>query len=228
LTAVNAIDLCVAAGESIALLGPNGAGKTTLMQLIAGVLSPDSGRVVLPGLGDPRRAAVRRALGFAPQSLAVYPQLSARENLLFFARLYGVQPAVLEQRVAASLEIADLASRADDRAATFSGGMLRRLNLACAIVHEPRLLLLDEPTVGVDPHSRDHLLEAVAQLRKRGMALIYSTHLMEEGDRLCDRVAVLERGRVLVSGECRALCQQHGVCGLGALFMQLTGKELRD
>ena len=234
LTAVDAIDLHVSAGESLALLGPNGAGKSTLMQLIAGVLQPDTGRVVLlgdkrgNGDGDPRRAAVRRALGFAPQALAVYPQLTARENVLFFARLYGVRAAVLEQRVKASLEIADLSSRAGDRAATFSGGMLRRLNLACAIVHEPKLLLLDEPTVGVDPHSRDHLLDAIAQLRQRGMALIYSTHLMEEGDRLCDRVAVLERGRVLVSGECRTLCQEYGVSGLAALFMHLTGKELRD
>ena len=227
-TAVSEIELDVAAGETLALLGPNGAGKTTLMELMAGVLRPDAGQVALAGLGAPSKASVRRAIGFAPQELAVYPQLSARENLRFFARLYGVPRAELDERVQLGLELADLSSRAQQRAGTFSGGMQRRLNLACAVVHRPRLLLLDEPTVGVDPHSRNHLLESVAALRGSGVALIYSTHLMEEADRLCDRVAVMDRGHLLALGASDALCREHACAGLGELFLQLTGEELRD
>ncbi|MET0388365.1 MAG: ABC transporter ATP-binding protein [Polyangiales bacterium] len=227
-TALDAVELSVASGETLALLGPNGAGKTTLMQLMAGVARPDRGQVSLAGFGDPTRAAARRALGFAPQALAIYPQLSARENLLFFARLFGVSRADVDARVQHGLELADLVSRADQRAGEFSGGMQRRLNLACAVVHRPQLLLLDEPTVGVDPHSRNHLLDAVAALRCGGMAMVYSTHLMDEADRLCDRVAVMDRGKLLALGECRVLCEQHGCTGLGELFLQLTGKELRD
>ena len=227
-SALAGVDFTVAVGETLALLGPNGAGKTTLMQLMAGVIKPDHGRVTLAELGEPSNANVRRALGYAPQALAVYPQLSARENLLFFAKLYGVRKSDVEARVRYGLELADLASRAEQRAGTFSGGMQRRLNLACAVVHEPKLLLLDEPTVGVDPHSRNHLLECVAALRHSGVSLVYSTHLMEEADRLCDRVAVMDRGRLLALGECQAVCRAHGCAGLGELFLQLTGYELRD
>ena len=226
--AVSAIQLDVAAGETLALLGPNGAGKTTLMELMAGVLRPDAGNVWLEGLGEPSQPAVRRAIGFAHQELAVYRQLSARENLRFFARLYAVPRAELNARVQYGLELADLVGRAEQRAGTFSGGMQRRLNLACAVVHRPRLLLLDEPTVGVDPHSRNHLLESVAMLRGSGVALIYSTHLMEEADRLCDRVAVMDRGQLLALGARDALCREHACAGLGELFLQLTGEELRD
>lgn len=222
------VSLGVALGETLALLGPNGAGKTTLMQLLAGVSRPDEGRVSLVGLGEPTQPSVRRALGFAPQALAVYPQLTARENLVFFARLHGVARADLAERVRFGLELSDLASRADHRAGTFSGGMQRRLNLACAVVHKPRLLLLDEPTVGVDPHSRNHLLESVAALRGIGMAMVYSTHLMDEADRLCDRVAIMDRGKLLALGEARALCAAHGCECVGDLFLRLTGKELRD
>lgn len=226
--AVSGITLEVAPGETLALLGPNGAGKTTLMQLMAGVQSPDEGSIQLEGLGAPTRTAARRAIGFAPQTLAIYPQLTARENLRFFAELYGVPRAALDQRVQAGLALGDLESRADLRAGTFSGGMQRRLNLACAVVHGPRLLLLDEPTVGVDPHSRNHLLDAVAALRGTGVALVYSTHLMEEADRLCDRVAVMDHGRLLALGGRSALCAEHACAGLGELFLKLTGEELRD
>jgi len=227
-TALAGVDLELDARESLALLGPNGAGKTTLMQLLAGVIQPDSGTIAWVGLGEPASPQVRRELGFAPQALALYPQLTARENLQFFARLHGVPRARLEERVQYGLALADLENRADRRAGTFSGGMQRRLNLACAVVHAPRCLLLDEPTVGVDPHSRNHLLDAVAQLRDSGVALIYSTHLMDEADKLCERVAVIDRGRLLVVGEREALCREHACAGLGELFLQLTGAELRD
>jgi ABC-2 type transport system ATP-binding protein len=226
--ALSEVELEVAKAETLALLGPNGAGKTTLMRLMAGVERPDAGSVNLEGLGDPAHADVRKVIGFAPQALAVYPQLSARENLRFFAELYGVARAQLDARIAYGLELADLKARADQRAGHFSAGMQRRLNLACAVVHRPQLLLLDEPTVGVDPHSRNHLLDSVAALRETGVALIYSTHLMEEAERLCDRVAIMDHGRVLAVGTRDALCAQHGVSGLSALFLELTGGELRD
>jgi ABC-2 type transport system ATP-binding protein len=142
--------------------------------------------------------------------------------------LYGVPSAQMDERVSQGLALADLESRADGRAGTFSGGMQRRLNLACATVHQPQLLLLDEPTVGVDPHSRNHLLDSVAALRDTGVALIYSTHLMEEADRLCDRVAIIDHGRVLAIGACTELCAQHACDGLSELFLKLTGHELRD
>jgi ABC-2 type transport system ATP-binding protein len=222
------LELSIARGETLALLGPNGAGKTTLMQLLAGVTKPDTGSIRIEGLGNPIEPRVRRVLGFAPQALAIYPQLTARENLRFFARLYSVPRAELDARIDAGLELADLRSRADMRAGTFSGGMERRLNLACAVVHRPQLLLLDEPTVGVDPQSRNHLLDAIAKLRSEGLTLVYSTHLMEEADRLCDRVAVMDRGRLLALGGSLALCEQHGCSGLSELFLRLTGTELRD
>lgn len=226
--ALSQVEIDVAKAETLALLGPNGAGKTTLMRLLSGVERPDAGSVVLEGLGDPAQADVRKVIGFAPQALAVYPQLSARENLRFFAELYGVPRAQLDARIDFGLELADLQTRADQRAGNYSAGMQRRLNLACAVVHQPQLLLLDEPTVGVDPHTRNHLLDSVAALRETGVALIYSTHLMEEAERLCDRVAIMDHGRVLAAGTRDALCSQHGVSGLSALFLRLTGGELRD
>ena len=226
--ALSGVDLTVARAETLALLGPNGAGKTTLMRLLSGIERPDAGKVSLEGLGDPAQPAIRRAIGFAPQALAVYPQLSARENLRFFAKLYSVPRAELDARVEYGLQVADLQGRADDRAGSFSAGMQRRLNLACAVVHRPQLLLLDEPTVGVDPHTRNHLLDSVAALRETGVALIYSTHLMEEADRLCDRIAIIDHGRLLTVGTREALCSQHGCADLPTLFLALTGSQLRD
>jgi ABC-2 type transport system ATP-binding protein len=226
--ALSEVEIALAKAETLALLGPNGAGKTTLMRLMSGVERPDAGSITLEGLGDPAQAEVRKVIGFAPQALAVYPQLSARENLRFFAELYGVPRAQLDARIDYGLKLADLHTRADQRVSHFSAGMQRRLNLACAVVHQPQLLLLDEPTVGVDPHTRNHLLECVAALRETGVALIYSTHLMEEAERLCDRVAIMDHGRVLAAGTRDALCSQHHVSGLSALFLRLTGGELRD
>jgi ABC-2 type transport system ATP-binding protein len=196
-TALDELTLDVFEGETLGLLGPNGAGKTTLMHLLAGLLRPDSGSVRIAGLGDPQSRRVRAAIGLAPQELAVYPQLSAEENLRFFGRLYGLRGAELQAGAERALRLADLTARASDRASTFSGGMKRRLNLACALVHRPTLLLLDEPTAGIDPHSRNRLFEAVERLRSEGLTLVYSTHLMEEPERLCDRVAIIDHGRLV-------------------------------
>ena len=215
-------------GEVLGLLGPNGAGKTTLMHLLAGVLRPDAGTIRMDGLDDPSQPRVRRAIGLAPQALAVYPQLTAEENLRFFGRLYGVRRAALATAVADGLALADLAGRAAQRSGTFSGGMNRRLNLACALVHQPSLLLLDEPTAGVDPQSRHHLFEAIRRLHARGITVVYSTHLMEEAEQLCERVAIVDHGRLLAIGATADVLAHHAAPDLQSLFLRLTGTGMRD
>jgi ABC-2 type transport system ATP-binding protein len=208
--AVDGIDFAVAPGEAFGLLGPNGAGKTTTMRLLAGLLAPDRGAIDIDGAGDPRGTAARRRLGLAPQALALYADLTAAENLTFFGRLYGLAAARLAERVAALLDFVGLAERAGARVATFSGGMARRLNLACALVHEPRVLLLDEPMVGVDIHSRNRLVENIRALTGAGCTVLYTTHYMEEAESLCDRVAVLDHGRILACDRVEALVAAHG------------------
>ena len=226
--ALDELTLDVFEGETLGLLGPNGAGKTTLMHLLAGLLRPDTGIVRIAGLGDPQSRRVRAAIGLAPQELAVYPQLSAEENLRFFGRLYGLRGAELQAGVEKALRLADLTARAGNRAGTFSGGMKRRLNLACALVHRPTLLLLDEPTAGIDPHSRNRLFEVIERLKSEGLTLVYSTHLMEEPERLCDRVAIIDHGHLLAVGTAPQLVERHGAADLHALFLALTGSEVRD
>ncbi len=226
--ALDELTLDVFEGETLGLLGPNGAGKTTLMHLLAGLLRPDTGIVRIAGLGDPQSRRVRAAIGLAPQELAVYPQLSAEENLRFFGRLYGLRGAELQAGVEKALRLADLTARAGNRAGTFSGGMKRRLNLACALVHRPTLLLLDEPTAGIDPHSRNRLFEVIERLKSEGLTLVYSTHLMEEPERLCDRVAIIDHGHLLAVGKAPQLVERHGAADLHALFLALTGSEVRD
>ena len=201
LVAVADVSLGVAAGECLGLLGPNGAGKSTAMMIACGVLPADGGAVTI--CGEPLTPANRRLrakLGVVPQDLAVYPELSARQNLRFFGKLYGLAGADLERRVAAALDRTGLTNRADDRAEHFSGGMKRRLNFGCAILHDPAVLILDEPTVGVDPQSRAHLLNCVADAAAGGAAVVYCSHYMEEVEEVCDRVAVVDRGRVLARG----------------------------
>ncbi len=195
--ALNGLDFSVLKGECFGLLGPNGAGKSTTMLLLAGVLKPDAGKVSLCGNLDPRCARARRKLGFAPQCLALYDELSAAENVRLFARLFALRGGHLKQSVRRALTMAGLLDKQDHRVATFSGGMKRRLNLACAIVHEPDVLLLDEPTVGVDPQSRSHLFDCIERLKADGLTIVYSTHYMEEATRLCDRIGIMDAGRML-------------------------------
>ena len=196
--ALNGVSLSVNAGELFGLLGPNGAGKTTLLSILAGLTAADSGTVTLAGRPlTPRTPELRRQIGLATQDLAVYPELTARENLTFFGRLYGMTGADLAGRVAEVLAAVALTDRADDRAGTFSGGMKRRLNLAAAVVHRPTLLLLDEPTTGVDPQSRNHIFDQVRALCLGGMTVIYTSHYMEEVQALCPRLAILDHGRVV-------------------------------
>ena len=245
-SAVSNLTLDVRTGETLGLLGPNGAGKSTLMHLIAGVLLPDGGSITLQGTRHPHSAAGRATIGLVPQNLAIYPNLTAAENLRFFGRLYGLRSAQLDERVRWGLGIADLAARSAHRAGNFSGGMLRRLNLACALLHEPELLLLDEPTVGVDPQARNHIYETITELKATGMTIVHSTHMMEEAERLCDRVAIMDHGQILAVDSVAGLIDAHAglarqrakIARAGAshapepnlesVFLRLTGKALRD
>jgi ABC-2 type transport system ATP-binding protein len=192
------------------LLGPNGAGKSTSVNLAVGLLAPDSGRIAINGK-DPRVPDARRQLGVAPQALALYELLSGRENLRFFGQMYGMSGSTLTDRVEWALEFVGLTDRAGDRVGGYSGGMKRRLNLAAALVHDPELILLDEPTVGVDPQSRHQIFENILALKRLGRTLIYTTHYMEEAERLCDRIAVIDHGKLLALGTVNDLLAAHGV-----------------
>jgi ABC-2 type transport system ATP-binding protein len=208
--AVADLSLEVRQGETFGLLGPNGAGKSTTIHMLSGALRPDAGTITINGAADPTRPEVRRQLGVAPQALALYEPLTALENLNFFGKLYGLGGPRLRERVAWALDLAGLADRRSDRVATYSGGMKRRLNLACALVHDPPVVFLDEPTAGVDPQSRNHLFEIIAGLTKRGGTVLYTTHYMEEAQRLCDRVAIMDHGKILALDTVEALIAQHG------------------
>jgi ABC-2 type transport system ATP-binding protein len=210
IVAVDDVSFEIARGEVFGLLGPNGAGKTTTVNIAVGLLRPDRGSVELDSGGDPAERRVRRQIGVATQAPAIYEDLSGEANLRFFGRLYGLGGQALAERVDWSLNFVGLAERRRDRASTYSGGMKRRLNLAIALVHDPMLLLLDEPTVGVDPQSRNAIFESILALREEGRAVLYTTHYMEEAQRLCERVAVMDRGRLLALDTVPALIAEHG------------------
>ncbi|HEY5906603.1 MAG TPA: ABC transporter ATP-binding protein [Vicinamibacteria bacterium] len=207
--AVDGLTLEVRPGEVFGLLGPNGAGKTTTVALATGLLSPDEGQVELLGLGSPRDPRVRARLGVAPQALSLYDGLSGEENAALFGRLYGLKAPRLAARVAAALDFVGLRDRGRDLVSSYSGGMKRRLNLAVAIVHEPDLVVLDEPTVGVDPQSRNLIFENIRALQAAGTTVIYTTHYIEEAERLCDRVGILDHGRLLALDSVPALLRTH-------------------
>lgn len=246
--AVDGLDLTVPGGTCLGLLGPNGAGKSTTLLMLAGVLAPEAGRLSYGGFLDPRRAAVRRRIGFVPQGLAIYQDLSAAENLRLFARLHGVERGLVAERVESALELSGLGEQRQRRVRTFSGGMQRRLNLACATLHDPDFLLLDEPTVGVDPQSREHIFCSIERLKRAGLTIVYSTHYMEEAERLCDRIAIMDAGSILAEGTRDELIQRHGAelsveaefapavalqlmvrrPSLESVFLALTGRRLRD
>jgi len=207
--AVNEVSFCVRKGEIFGLLGPNGAGKTTILSILAMLLPPDGGQVTLGGYNLARETSqIKPLIGFVPQELALYPTLSAWDNLAFFGRIYGLRRTALKERIAAVLDLVGLRDRARDAVRTFSGGMKRRLNIAAGLIHQPRVLFLDEPTVGVDPQSRNFIFEHVERLKAEGMTIVYTTHYMEEAERLCDRVAIMDEGRIL------ALDTPKGLIGL--------------
>ena len=209
--AVDDVSFSIAPGETYGLLGPNGAGKTTTISMLCGVLEADAGTVEVVGRQvSPRHPNGRGAIGYVPQDLALYPDLSARENLRFFGRLQGLGGRRLDERIAAVLEVVGLSDRADDRTESYSGGMKRRANIAVGLLHEPQLLVLDEPTVGVDPQSRSAILDAVAALGGEGLAVLYTTHYMEEAERLCDRIGIIDEGRLVAEGTRRELIDRLG------------------
>ena len=210
LTALDGVSLALERGECLGLLGPNGAGKTTLIRCIVGRVVPDAGGVTI--LGEPAGSpAARMALGWIPQDLALYPRLSCRENLEAFGRYHGLRGAGLRTAVDRCLEWAALAERARDRVGGLSGGMKRRLNMAAGIIHSPRVILMDEPTVGVDPQSRNRIFEMIEALSAQGISVLYTTHYMEEAERLCDRIAIVDHGRVIALGTRDQLV--HGAFG---------------
>jgi len=197
-TAVDHISFQVARGQTVGLLGPNGAGKSTTLAMITGLTPPDGGTITLAGItlaADPD--GVKRKIGLVPQDLALYEETTASANLQLFGALYGMKGAPLKQAMADALALVGLADRAHDKVASFSGGMKRRLNIAAALLHDPEVILLDEPTVGVDPQSRNAIFDNLAELRRRGKTIVYTTHYMEEAERLCDRIVVMDHGRIL-------------------------------
>jgi len=209
--AVDGVSFAISEGETYGLLGPNGAGKTTSISMIAGLLERDSGDVVVVGEPmDTTTVAPKRNVGLVPQDLAIYPDLTGRENLKFFGKLYGMRGSPLDTRAEEVLEIIGLSDRADDRADEYSGGMKRRLNIGIGLLHQPLLLILDEPTVGVDPQSRNAILESVEALSRAGMAVLYTTHYMEEAERLCNRVGIIDEGRIIAEGTRRELVSRIG------------------
>ncbi len=208
--AVDDLSLTVNQGEIFGLLGPNGAGKSTTIAMATGLLRPDAGSVELAGLGDPADPEVRASLGLAPQSIALYDDLTAEENLRFLGSLYGLTGPALGERVDAMLRFAGLEDRRRSKVKAYSGGMKRRLNLAAALIHEPRIVFLDEPTAGVDPQSRNAIFDAILALRDAGTTIVYTTHYMEEAQRLCDRVGVIDHGRLLALDDVPGLLRAHG------------------
>ena len=238
---VDDVGFTIAAGETYGLLGPNGAGKTTTISMICGLLRRDRGTVTVAGHDiDTDSRAAKASLGYVPQDLAVYPDLTAGENLRFFGRLQGLRGRELATRTDEVLEIIGLGDRASDRTDEFSGGMKRRLNIGIGLLHRPTLLILDEPTVGVDPQSRDSILASVAQLGAAGIGVLYTTHYMEEAERLCHRVGIIDAGTLVAEGTRAELVElvgndggdgatgSNGEVNLEGVFLHLTGRALRD
>jgi ABC-2 type transport system ATP-binding protein len=233
LVAVQDVSFTLEAGQLVGLLGPNGAGKTTTVSMMSGLVTPDRGQVLIDGqplAGD--TDPVKWRIGLVPQDVALYEELSARSNLRFFGALYDLAGEALDAAIRATLTLVGLAERANDLVRTFSGGMKRRLNLAAGLLHDPDILLLDEPTVGVDPQSRNAIFENLELLKSRGKALLYTTHYMEEAERLADRIVIIDHGTVIANETVAAL---HGLMPAAAgrptlesVFLQLTGRSLRD
>lgn len=201
LKAVNGAHFQVHRGEVLSLLGPNGAGKSTIISVLCGLLEPDQGDALILGhsiRSDPQ--AAKACLGYVPQEIALYPDLSARENLTFWGKMYGLRGAVLKQRIEEVLDVIGLTSRQKDHISKFSGGMKRRVNIGAALLHKPQVIVMDEPTVGIDPQSRRHILDAVKELNRQGMTVLYTTHNMEEAHELSDHIAIMDMGKVIAYG----------------------------
>ena len=230
--AVDQVSFTIQPGEFFGLLGPNGAGKSTTIACVSGLLSRFRGEMFFSRqpFSPAKNLVDRQRIGIVPQDLAIYENLTARENLQTFGALFGLHSKALNAAIQRQLEIAGLTDRANDLVKTFSGGMKRRLNLACGIIHQPQLVLLDEPTVGVDPQSRNHLFESLKQIQSEGTTILYTTHYMEEAERLCDRIGIMHNGKIIACGSSKQLAQESGLTGsnLEEVFLKLTGRSLQD
>ncbi len=228
--ALDGLTISVPRGQVFGLLGPNGAGKTTAISIMCTLLRPNRGQLTLCGFDALKEAKkVRSLIGLVPQDIALYPTLSGRENLHYFGRLHGLSGIELKQRTEECLNLVGLLDHADRAVETYSGGMKRRANLAVGIVHQPQLLFLDEPTVGIDAQSRNMIIENLTRLKESGMTMVYTTHYMEEAQQLCGRIAIVDHGQVIAEGEPQQLVADQPDCtNLEELFLQLTGRTLRD
>lgn len=230
--AVNGVSFSIDKGEIFGLLGPNGAGKTTTIRILSTILPPDRGDFTIGShSGRSNPGAVRRLIGICPQELALYEDLSPIDNLVFFGRMVGLNGKEARSQAITNLELMGLADRAKGRVEKFSGGMKRRVNLAIALMGHPQLIFLDEPTVGIDPQSRNNIHETIRELRKQGMTVLYTTHYMEEANQLCDRVAIMDGGRIIAMDTPLNLRKQVGspdTVTLEDVFLKMTGRSLRD
>lgn len=225
------ISFNIGKGEIFGLLGPNGAGKSTTVNILNTLLKPDSGEIYIDGLNIFENPdSCKKLMGVVPQEIALYDNMSAYENLLFWGGLYNVPKRELRANAKKILELVGLAGRNNDRIRTFSGGMKRRINIACSLLHNPQILILDEPTAGVDPQNRNHIFDLIERLNQDGMTVIYTTHYMEEAERLCDRIAIIDLGTIKAEGTLDELRALNGSpnANLEYIFLMLTGKLLRD
>lgn len=230
--AVDGVSFTIDKGECFGLLGPNGAGKTTTIRMLATVLAPDGGDATIGGFSIKSQAdKVREIIGICPQDLALYEEMSALDNLIFFGKMAGLSGKDAREQAAANLQLMELSERGKDKIQKYSGGMKRRVNLAIALMGHPQLLFLDEPTVGIDPQSRNKIFETIQNLQKQGITILYTTHYMEEADHLCKRVAIIDGGQVIAMDTPRELKKKIGnpdVVTLENVFLNLTGRSLRD
>lgn len=228
--AIDNISLDIEPGEIYGLLGPNGAGKTTTISILCGLFDPTKGNIFIDGMDYYHSAEkIKSIIGVVPQDIALYPSLTAKENLIFFGHLYGLKGASLRNRINECLELFGLEKNANRKIKTFSGGMKRRINLIAGILHKPKVIFLDEPTVGVDVQSRNVILEHLRNINKEGTTLIYTSHYMEEAENFCTRVAIIDQGKIITEGRPKELINsKEEYKDLESIFLNLTGKALRD
>lgn len=228
--AVKGLSFQVNEGEIVGLLGPNGAGKSTSVMMLCGLIKNDEGTITVLGkITSTESSVIRKMIGVATQEIALFPTLTAKENLEYLGNMYGLSGKKLQQKIDFLLKAFALENKMDERVESFSGGMKRRLNLIAALLHEPKLLILDEPTAGVDVQSRNLILEFLKDLNKQGVTILYSSHLMEEAEKLCTRFGIIDEGKLIALGTREELLQQNGSCkNLEELFLHLTGKSVRE
>jgi ABC-2 type transport system ATP-binding protein len=228
--AVNKLSFSIVKNEIFGLLGPNGAGKTTTISMLCGLFQPDSGSIIMNGYNlKTDLSLVKSIIGVVPQDIALYPTLTGRENLIFYGTMYGVSKQKLKERIEFWLAKLELNSAADKRVESYSGGMKRRINLICGLLHDPSILILDEPTVGVDVQSRSAIMEHLKELNASGVTIIYTSHHMEEAEKFCSDVAIIDHGEIVARGKPKHLIESHESCtNLEDVFLKLTNKKLRN